>query len=506
MILLVFLAYLVVLAGIGIYYTRANRGLEDFVLGGRRLGPWVTAISAEASDMSGWLLVGLPAAAYAGGFSILWAVIGCAAGTLFNWVIIAPRLHRAATRAGALTIPDFLESRFSGRGGLCIRFVAAAIILVFYATYISAQFTAAGKIFETTFSGVETPWGRISIDYFLGIVIGCGVILFYTVAGGFLAVAMTDLVQGLIMVFSVVVLPGVGIWKLGGLEGLWVGMLHAPGGGQMLRLGGGAQGTAFLLGTVAGGLSWGLGYPGQPHILVRFMAIREARKLRYSTLISVCWVLLSLYGAMFVGFVGRALYPATLEDPDRVFPLLATGLLPEWLAGIMIAASIAAVMSTVDSQILVAVSAAVEDVYGKILKGNVRSSRGVWIGRATGLVMGAVAFYLALGRRGVFEQVFDAWGGLAAGLGPAISFSLLWRRVTWQGVVTGMITGACLVQLWPWLSSATSSPLVTAWPGALMPAFGLSCLAIWAVSLLTGPPRPRSSPADGPGAIRGTGG
>ena len=185
MILFVFLVYLLLLACIGIYYTKANRALEDFVLGGRRLGPWVTAVSAEASDMSGWLLIGLPAAAFAGGFSILWAVVGCAAGTLFNWVVIAPRLHRAAERAGALTIPDFLEARFSGRGGLLIRIVAVTIILVFYATYISAQFTAAGKIFETTFSEVSTPWGAVSVNYVQGILIGCGVILFYTISGGF---------------------------------------------------------------------------------------------------------------------------------------------------------------------------------------------------------------------------------------------------------------------------------------------------------------------------------
>ncbi len=486
MIFVVFLVYLLLLAGIGIYYTRANRALEDFVLGGRRLGPWVTAVSAEASDMSGWLLIGLPAAAYAGGFSILWAVIGCSVGTLFNWLVIAPRLHRAAARADALTIPDFLEARFSGKGGLPIRIVAVAIILVFYATYISAQFTAAGKIFETTFSGVSTPWGEMSIDYVQGILIGCGVILFYTVAGGFLAVAMTDLVQGLIMAFAVIVIPVAGILQLGGPEGLWNALAHAREGGVLLRLGGEEMGLGFLLGVVAGGLSWGLGYPGQPHILVRFMAIRDSRKLKFSALISVCWVLAALYGAMFVGFVGRALHPGGLEDPDRVFPLLATHLLPEWFAGVMIAAAIAAVMSTVDSQILVAVSAVVSDIYGRLLGGEVRSFRGVWLGRLTGVLLGAAAFLLALQRRAVFEQVFDAWGGLAAGLGPAICFSLLWSRTTYQGVLGGMVVGAALTQLWPALLEIFPQPIVTIWPGALIPSFGLSCLTIWTVSRLTG--------------------
>ncbi len=485
MILLVFVLYLLLLASIGIYYTRANRALDDFVLGGRRLGPWVAAVSAEASDMSGWLLIGLPAAAYAGGFSILWAVIGCAVGTLFNWLVIAPRLHRAATRSKALTIPDFLEARFAGQAGLLIRVVAAAIILVFYATYISAQFTAAGKIFETTFSGISTPWGEVSVSYVQGILIGCGVILFYTVAGGFLAVAMTDLVQGMIMAFSVVVIPVAAIWHLGGLDGLWQALANAQEGEVLLRLGGEAKGLGFLLGVVAGGLSWGLGYPGQPHILVRFMAIRDSAKLRFSALISICWVLAALYGAMFVGFVGRAFHPGGLEDPDSVFPLLATQLLPDWMAGIMIAAAVAAVMSTVDSQILVAVSTVVSDIYGKLLGGEVRSSRGVWLGRLTGILLGGAAFLLALQRRGVFEQVFDAWGGLAAGLGPAVCFSLLWSRTTYQGVLGGMLVGASLTQFWPALLKLFPWPVFTIWPGALMPSFGLSCATIWAVSLLT---------------------
>ncbi len=485
MILIVFLGYLCLLAGIGIYYARANRDLEDFVLGGRRLGPWVAAISAEASDMSGWLLIGLPAAAYAGGFSILWAVIGCTAGTIFNWLVVAPRLHRAATAADAMTIPDFLVSRFQGQGGIPVRAVAVVIILLFYSTYISAQFIAAGKIFETTFSGIATPWGQVSLTYVQGILIGCGMILFYTVTGGFLAVAATDLLQGLIMAFAMVVIPIAGIWHIGGLEQLWAVMGEARAGQVLLKLGGEEKGLAFVLGIAAGGLSWGLGYPGQPHILVRFMAVRDEAKLKLAALISICWVLIALYGAMFVGFVGRGLFASGLKDPDKVFPLLATELLPPWLAGIMIAAAIAAFMSTVDSQILVAVSAVVEDIYGKILGGEVRSLRGVWIGRATALLLGGCAFWLALERKGVFEQVFDAWGGLAAGLGPAVCFSLLWQRTTWQGVVGGMTVGAVLIQVWPWLEKALPYQAITIWPGGLIPGFSLSALCIWGLSLLT---------------------
>ena len=485
MILLVFLAYLCLLAGIGVYYSRTNRELEDFVLGGRRLGAWVAGVSAEASDMSGWLLIGLPAAAFAGGFSILWAVIGCTAGTLFNWLVIAPRLYRATTASGAITIPDFLEARYPGKGSVFIRLAAVVIILVFYATYISAQFMAAGKIFEATFCGINTPWGPVSLTYVQGIAIGCGMILFYTVAGGFLAVAVTDLIQGLIMAFAVTILPLVGIWRLGGLEPLWEIMARAGEAQNLLHMNGGKQGLAFILGVAVGGLSWGLGYPGQPHILVRFMAVREEKKLRPAALISVCWVLIALYGAMFVGFVAHGYFLSGLGDPDQAFPLLATKLLPAWLAGIMIAAAVSAVMSTIDSQILVAISAVVEDIYGKILGGDVRSFRGVWIGRGTGLLLGLAAFWLALERSSVFQQVFDAWGGLAAGLGPAICFSLIWRKTTWQGTLGGMIVGATLVQFWPLIEKVFPYTPVTVWGGGLIPAFSLATLTIWVLSLTT---------------------
>ncbi len=247
-----------------------------------------------------------------------------------------------------MTIPDFLEARFPGRGAVWVWVAAVVIILLFYATYISAQFMAAGKIFETTFTGIDTPWGPVSLSYVQGILIGCGMILFYTVMGGFLAVAVTELIQGLIMVFAV-----------------------------------------------------------------------------------------------------------------------------------------AAVMSTVDSQILVVVSAVVEDIYGKILGGDVRSLRGLWMGRTAGLLLGLAGFWLALERSSVFQQVFNAWGGLAAGLGPAVCFSLLWRRTTWQGVLGGMVTGAGLIQFWPLIEKGLPVTPVTVWGGGLIPGFVLASLTVWWVSLLS---------------------
>lgn len=485
--LLVFGLYLVLVTGIGVYYTRSNRNLETFILGGRRLGPWVAAISAEASDMSAWLFVGLPAAAYGGGFSILWTVIGCAVGTLFNWLVIAPRLYRASSNTGALTLPDFLEARFGGRGGRELRLLVAAVVLVFFSTYISAQFIAVGKIFETCFADIRTPWGSISIGYVQGLAIGCGVILFYTLTGGFLSVAMTDLVQGAVMVFALVALPAAGIVELGGLGRLWEAMGAADEGAALLSLGGNASGAAFWLGVVAGGLSWGLGYPGQPHILARFMAVRDSKTIPFSAFISVCWVLVALYGAMLAGFVGIGLLGRNLEDPDRVLPLLASRLLPEWMTAVVIAAAIAAVMSTVDSQILVAVSAVVEDVYVRMLGGDPSSRKVVWMGRGVGLFLGGVALLMALRRADVFGRVFDAWGGLAAGLGPAVCFSLLWKRTTWQGVLVGIAAGYGILQLWPWLRGVWPFGPIPVWQGGLLPGFVCSSLLIVTVSLSTTP-------------------
>jgi len=494
-VLVVFVTYLAVLAGIGVYCTRFNRTLADFVLGGRRLGAWVTALSAQASDMSAWLLIGLPATAYAFGLSVVWAVIGCAIGTVFNWVVIAPRLRRETRAAGALTIPDYLASRYAGGRLRMVRAVSVLVILLAYATYIASQFMAAGKVFETTFGNVETPWGTLGVGYHSGMLVGVGIILLYTTMGGFTAVAWTDLAQGLLMVLTVVVLPLVGLVGLGGLAVLWDRLVSVD--PNMLGVTKGASGLAFWMGVCAGGLSWGLGYPGQPHILVRFMALRDPREMWRAAAIGIVWVVLAMSGAVFVGLVGRAMLGG-LADADHVMPALAVRLMHPAVAGVMIAGAVAAMMSTVDSQLLVAASAVEEDIYIRLLGGHPKDRAAVWIGRITVLALGAAALPIAWNRQSVFQTVFNAWGVLAAGLGPVIILGLLTRRTNHWGAVAGILAGLVIAQFWPWVKPLFGGEAL--FVNGLIPGFFANLILAYVVSLLTGGSPPR---AIGSSASRG---
>jgi len=484
--LTVFALYLILLAVIGVYCTRFNRTLADFVLGGRRLGPWVTAISAQASDMSAWLLIGLPAAAYASGLSTFWAVIGLTIGTVFNWVVIAPRLRKASEQAGALTIPDYLAARYpTGRLPL-VRIVSVLVILLAYATYIASQFMAAGKVFETTFGNVETPWGTLSMGYHTGMLAGVGIILLYTAMGGFTAVAWTDLAQGLLMVLTVIVLPLVGLVALAGLPVLW-SELHAVEPDLLGMAGTPAKtGMAFWMGVCVGGMSWGLGYPGQPHILVRFMALRDPKDMRRAAAIGIVWTILAMTGAVFLGLVARAMLGG-LDDADHAMPALAGLLMHPAIAGVMIAGAVAAMMSTVDSQLLVAASAVQQDIAVRLLRLRADRRGAVWIGRATVLALGAAALPIAWNRESVFSTVFNAWGTLAAGLGPAIILGLLTKRTSGWGAAAGILAGLGVAQFWTWVKPAFGGDAL--FDSGLIPGFCLNLIVAWTVSLATPPPR-----------------
>jgi len=485
----VFVLYLVVLAVIGAYCVRFNRTLADFVLGGRRLGAWVTALSAQASDMSAWLLIGLPATAYAIGLSAFWAVLGCTLGTVFNWLVIAPRLRRVTGRTGALTIPDYLAERYPDRGRL-VRVVAVVVILLAYATYIAAQFIAAGKVFTTTFGTVETPFGTLEAGYHAGMLIGVGIILLYTTMGGFTAVAWTDFVQGLLMVFTVVLLPLVGLVALGSLPALW-SKLHAAN-PHLLGFAGpqGASGLAFVMGVAVAGMSWGLGYPGQPHILVRFMALGDPKAMRRAAAIGIVWTALAMTGAVFVGLIGRAMLGG-LTDADHVMPRMVNELIHPALGGVMIAGAMAAMMSTVDSQLLVASSAVEEDIYIRLLGGRPGGRAAVWIGRITVVALGAAAVPLAWDPKSVFEKVFDAWGVLAAGLGPAVILGLLTRRTNGWGAAVGILVGLTVAQFWTWVKPAFGGGLL--FSNGLIPGFVLNLVLAYLISLATQRRRPAAN-------------
>jgi sodium/proline symporter len=469
-----FALYLSVLVAIGFATYRFSHNLEDFILAGRRLGPWVVAISAVASDMSGWLLLGLPGEAFRQGLCLVWVMIGCMAGTFFNWTVLAKRLRRYSEILGALTLPDFLQERFRGEAAITLRLASLAVIVVFYTLYIAAQFKAAGKTISSTFP----------LDYHEAVLLGAAVIIFYTMMGGFFAVAWTDLFQGLLMVLIAVALPLIGIIKIGGVHELTQALAEVK--PEMLSVGGGMSGWALWGTLILGGLAWGLGYPGQPHIVVRFMAIEKTEELRRSTLISVIWVVLALYGCMMVGLVAVKALGPHVDDPETVLPLLAARFLPGWLAGVAIAAVAAAIMSTVDSQVLVLTSAMVEDFYRKILHSKASDRLCLVLSRLITLGIGTAAVCFAWNQSGgVFKFVQYAWGGLAAGFGPALIMTLRWKRTTPWGVASGMITGLLTIIIWHNVSFLSS----LIWE--LVPAFCLSMIVIIIVSRLTKPPGPQ---------------
>jgi len=496
----------VVLAAIGVYCMRFNRTLADFVLGGRRMGVWVTGISAQASDMSAWLLIGLPAYAYATGLSAIWMLVGCSAGIVFNWIVIAPRLRRDSARYGSLTIPDYLSSRYSGGRMHLVRIVSVVIILLGYATYIASQFIAAGKVFATTFGHVDTPWGVLSVTYHWGMLIGIGIIMLYTIMGGFLAVSWTDLAQGILMVLTVVVLPIIGVIAVGSLavvgEKLYAfdpDILSVTGKfvkGQGIVSTGGA---AFWIGLVLGNMSYGPGYPGQPHILVRFMALKDPRKMRRAAVIGIVWSVLAMAGAIAVGLIARVML-VELGDKDHAMPSLALRLMHPGIAGVMIAGAVAAMMSTVDSQLLVAASAVEQDIYIRLLGGGARGKSAVWIGRITILILGAAALPIAWGGQSVLAKVLDAWGLLGAGLGPVVTLGLLTRRANRHGALAGMIAGVCTVYFWGEIAPIFHAGELFA--TGLIPGFVLNLALVWVVSLATG--RSCGQPASTPASVGGS--
>ena len=434
--LLLYLAFMVI---VGILSSRYMKSLDDYVLGGRRLGPWVAAISERASGESAWFLLGLPGAAYGMGFVGFWAVIGIASGILFSWTFIAIPLRRQTAAMGALTIPDYFEMRFGDRSRM-LRLFSTVAILVFYTAYVAAQLNGAGKILEATFD--------IPVEY--GLLTGAAVVLLYTMLGGFLAVAWTDLIQGVLMTAVAVVLPVVGLIKIGGF-GKLAEALQSRGDGFM-SMSGGEAGSAFLFGVVVANLSWGLGYLGQPHLLTRYMAIRKTSELPKSGAIAMGWTLLSYWGAPFIGIVGLAILGPDLADPEQVMPLLAKALMPGWLAGLMIAGATAAMMSTADSQLLVASSAVVEDICVRLLGIRASAAKLVLMSRAATVVIAGIALYLAWASlnnsRIIDATVSYAWTGLGASFGPPLLLALWWKRTRRAGALAGMVGGMVATILW----------------------------------------------------------
>jgi sodium/proline symporter len=449
-----FIVYLLVVLVVGVIAYRQTRSQASFILGDRKLGPWVIALSERASGESAWLLVGLPGVALAFGFIELWTVIGCTTGILISWTFVAPRLREFVGHSDSLTLPDFFRQRYPETHE-AIRVVASLIITFFFTFYVAAQFNAAGKVLDTTFGellgslqGYFDGMGLSLETTTIGMLIGTIIVLFYTAMGGFVAVAWTDVVQGIIMVFTCVILPITGWIKLGGNDVLLPQLLEHS---SALSLTGGKSGLhAFL--AVIGGLSWGLGYMGQPHLLMRYMAIRSTSEIRTSRLIAIWWAVPAFWGAFMIGIVGLAAFGIDqFEDPERLMPFMAQTVMPGWLAGVMISGAIAAMMSTADSQLLVTTSTLSEDIWHKLLKRDSSPLSLARFSRLATIVVGLVAFALAVTSSGlVFSMVSFAWSGLSAAFGPALLLTLWWKRCTGAGVLAGMIGGTVSVVLWRW--------------------------------------------------------
>lgn len=460
--------YLLFLIFIAVYTFRLNKTIGDFLLAGRKLGTWVVTLSERASGESAWLLLGLPGVLYASGFLELWVAIGCTSGILFSWIFVSKKLRIATGKYGALTLPDFFEKRFNDNTH-ALRIFSTIIITFFFTFYVCAQLKGAGKLFSLFLPITDTQ----------AMLIGGGIIVFYTLMGGFFAVAWTDVVQALLMVFTLVVLPIVAVMELGGWDSAISQVASAyP---NHLDIFGGNIGMMGTL-AVVNGLAWGLGYMGMPHLLTRFMAIKNPKDLRKGTVIGISWAVLAFWGAMFVGLFGTVVLAGdAVMDQEKVMPLMAIKLFPGWLAGILIAGALAAMMSTADSQLLVSTSALAEDIYHQLIKKDIDQKKLVLVSRVITLIVGGIAFTIALvSEELVFKLVGFAWSGLGASFGPTLLLTLWWKKTTREGVLAGLICGTVVTVFWRMV------PALKATLFEIVPAFILAFLACVIVSLLTG--------------------
>jgi len=464
--LIAIIIYLAAMLLIGWYAYRRTANLTDYMLGGRSLGPAVTALSAGAADMSGWLLMGLPGAIYVSGLVEGWMAIGLTLGAYLNWLIVAPRL-RTYTHVSndSITIPSYLDSRLKDNSKI-LRIASGVIILVFFTFYVSSGMVAGGVFFESSFG----------LQYHTGLLIVAAVVVAYTLFGGFLAVSYTDFIQGLIMFFALLLVPIVGIFLTGGFTKTMETIREVD--PEMLSLVKGASAAGVI-----SALAWGLGYFGQPHIIVRFMAIKTVKETKQARRIGIGWMVLSLLGAGATALIGIAYFqqnPAeTLVDSEAVFIELGQIIFHPFIAGIMLAAILAAVMSTISSQLIVTSSALVEDLYKAVIKSDASDKRYVLMGRLSVLVVSIVSLFLAWAKNAtILKLVSFAWAGFGASFGPIILLTLYWRKITAAGALSGMIVGAITVIIWG--NTELTNTLYE-----IVPGFVLNTIVTVIVSMLT---------------------
>ncbi len=468
--------YFCVMLGIGLYaYKASASGVSAYLLGGRKLGPSVTALSAGASDMSGWMVMGLPGALYLGGLSNAWIGVGLVMGAYVNYLIVAGRLRVYTEIADdSITLPNFFENRFEDNSRL-LRIISSLVIIIFFTVYTSSGIVGGGKLFESVFNA----------DYEYGLYITASVVVIYTLFGGFLAVSMTDFVQGCIMFLALVLVPLVALGEVGGIDPLISTVKNID--PARLDI---VAGTSVL--AIISSLAWGLGYFGQPHILVRFMAIRSLKDIKVARRIGMSWMIISLLGAMATGFVGIAYVAKTgveLNDAETIFILLSQVLFHPLVAGFLLAAVLAAIMSTISSQLLVTSSSLTGDIYKAFLKKDASQKELVMVGRACVVIVAMIAISMAHNRdSSILQIVSNAWAGFGAAFGPMIILSLYWQRMTAAGALAGIVVGSVTVLFWIYAPITISGQSLSQLIYEIVPGFVFSTLAIIVVSNITQPP------------------
>ncbi len=493
-ILIAMIVYMLAVVGIGLYFAkRARQNSGNYFLGGRSLGPWMAAMSAEASDMSGWLLMGLPGLAYWCGLAdAAWTAIGLAIGTYVNWLIVAKRLRNYSVVSGnSITIPEFFSNRFNEKKKVILS-ISAIFILIFFTVYAASCFVTCGKLFSALFG----------FDYHVMMILGAAFVVFYTFIGGFLAESASDFMQAIVMIGALVVVLIVGIANAGGF-GAVIDNAQSIDGYLMLfgtatpetnasgaQIGWGA-GANYPVINILSALAWGLGYFGMPQVLLRFMAIRRPEELKRSRRIATVWVVISLAVAVFIGIVGRAVYPTstslnTSSSAENVFIELSQSLLPPLIAGIVMAGILAATISSSDSYLLIAASAVSKNIYQGVAKKDASDKQVMLVSRIVLITICLIGIVIAWNENSViFKVVSFAWAGFGATFGPLMLFSLFWKRINQKGAIAGMLVGGVMVFVWKLLLNPIGGFFAVY---ELLPAFILSSIAIVVVSLLTKKP------------------
>lgn len=478
-ILYAFVGYMIVVLLISFVAWHRNKNLKDYLLAGRGLGSFVTAMSAEASDMSQWLLLALPGLAYAAGLGAMWMAIGLAVGTYINWLVVARRLReRTEYYNDALTLPDYFAGRFGDKSHV-LRGITALVILVFFVFYASSGFVAGAKLFTSLFD----------VPYFWALVAGAAVVMSYTFIGGFLAVAWNDVLQGALMFVALVVVAALGMHFVGGFNGL-SNTLNALGPNLLNPFYDVQNGRPFTWIAIISLLAWGLGYFGQPHILARFMAIDSPKKIGSARRFAVVWVVIVLAAAILVGLTGLGVvHQLTGDEREKVFIYAALDLLPSALGGIALAGILAAVMSTVSAQLLVGASAFAEDIYRAFFRPRAGERELVWVARLGLVAIGVVGFFVGLNPDSlILGLVAYAWAGFGAAFGPVIVLSLYWKRMNWSGALAGVIVGGATVIVWHQVQYLGGIFNLY----EIVPGIVFSTVAIFLVSLLTPAPPKRA--------------